>query len=95
MGNSRILAPRRQSANAFSRPSRGHDCQRPRCSHPRRQCTQAFAELAHRGRPAAEILPLLAHAADRALLGFSPADLWEQARAISGGEPYVLRVTVT
>ncbi|MDA5284750.1 hypothetical protein [Streptomyces sp. Isolate_45] len=58
---------------------------------------QAFAELArtHRGRPAAEILPLLAHAADRALLGFSPADLWEQARAISGGQPYVLRVTVT
>ncbi|MFF4321192.1 hypothetical protein [Streptomyces sp. NPDC001568] len=58
---------------------------------------QAFAALArtHRGRPAAEILPLLAHAADRALLGFSPADLWEQAHAISGGEPYVLRVTVT
>ncbi|MFD3875121.1 hypothetical protein [Streptomyces sp. NPDC058623] len=58
---------------------------------------QAFAELArtHRGRPAAEILPLLAHAADRALLGFSPTDLWEQARAISGGEQYVLRVTVT
>ncbi|MEU9032122.1 hypothetical protein AB0D46_32395 [Streptomyces sp. NPDC048383] len=56
-----------------------------------------FAELArtHRGRPAAEILPLLAHAADRALLGFSGADLWEQACAISDGEPYVLRVTVT
>ncbi|MEU9031920.1 hypothetical protein AB0D46_31275 [Streptomyces sp. NPDC048383] len=58
---------------------------------------QAFAELArtHRGRPTAEILPLLARAADRALLGFSPADLWEQARAISSGEPYLLRVTVT
>ncbi|OKK11355.1 hypothetical protein AMK16_32860 [Streptomyces sp. CB00455] len=58
---------------------------------------QAFAELArmHRGRPAPEILPLLARAADRALLGFSRAGLREQARAISGGEPYVLRVTVT
>ncbi|MGW7033435.1 hypothetical protein ACWGFX_40480 [Streptomyces xanthophaeus] len=58
---------------------------------------EAFAELArtHRGRPAAEVLPLLERAADRALLGFSRADLWEQARAISDGEPYVLRVTVT
>ncbi|MFE2528037.1 hypothetical protein ACFXEL_27820 [Streptomyces sp. NPDC059382] len=58
---------------------------------------QAFAELArtHRGRPAAEILPLLARVADRALLGFSPVDLWEQARAISDGQRYVLRVTVT
>ncbi|MFG2754082.1 hypothetical protein [Streptomyces xanthophaeus] len=58
---------------------------------------EAFAELArtHRGRPAAEIVPLLARAADRALLGFAPADLREQARAISSGEPYVLRVTVT
>ncbi|WP_329448918.1 hypothetical protein OG906_38335 (plasmid) [Streptomyces sp. NBC_01426] len=51
---------------------------------PRRQrrhlgapCQQAVAELArtHRGRPAAEILPLPAREADRALLGFSPADL--------------------
>ncbi|MER6392785.1 hypothetical protein ABT236_30515 [Streptomyces sp. NPDC001523] len=60
-------------------------------------CQQAFAQLArtHRGRPAAEVLPLPARAADRALLGFSPADLWEQAQAISGGERYVLRVTVT
>ncbi|WP_412079407.1 hypothetical protein ACLF6K_38145 (plasmid) [Streptomyces xanthophaeus] len=40
-------------------------------------------------------MPLLARAAGRALLGFSSADLWEQARAISSGEPYVLRVTVT
>ncbi|MEU9233469.1 hypothetical protein [Streptomyces subrutilus] len=58
---------------------------------------EAFADLArtHRGRPATEIVPLLARAADRALLGLSPADLWEQARAISSGEPYVLRVTVT
>ncbi|MGW7033008.1 hypothetical protein ACWGFX_38345 [Streptomyces xanthophaeus] len=58
---------------------------------------QAFADIArtHRGRPAAEIVPLLARAADRALLGFSSADLWEQARAISTGEPYMLRVTVT
>ncbi|MFF3431469.1 hypothetical protein [Streptomyces sp. NPDC002602] len=58
---------------------------------------QTFAELArtHRGRPTAEILPLLARAADRALLCFSPVDLWEQARAISDGQQYVLRVTVT
>ncbi len=58
---------------------------------------EAFAELArtHRGRPAGEILPLLARAANRALLGFSRADLREQAEAISSGEPYVLRVTVT
>ncbi|MFD6878432.1 MULTISPECIES: hypothetical protein [unclassified Streptomyces] len=58
---------------------------------------EAFAELGrtHFGRPATEILPLLARAADRALLGFSRADLREQAEAISSGEPYVLRVTVT
>lgn len=58
---------------------------------------RAFAELAEarRGRPVAEILPLLQRAADDALLGFTVADLREQARAISTGEPYVLRVTVT
>ncbi|MGW7106492.1 hypothetical protein ACWGHU_10050 [Streptomyces xanthophaeus] len=56
----------------------------------------AFAELAEarRGRPVAEILPLLRRAADEALLGFTDADLREQAQAISTGEPYVLRVTV-
>ncbi|WP_030388009.1 hypothetical protein [Streptomyces sp. NRRL S-241] len=58
---------------------------------------QAFAELAgtHRGRPAAEIIPLLHRAADEALLGFTDADLREQAQAISSGEPYVLRVRVS
>lgn len=58
---------------------------------------RAFAELAetHRGRPAAEIVPLLREAADRALLEFAPTDLAEQAEAISMGDPYVLRVTVT
>ncbi|MGW1940124.1 hypothetical protein [Streptomyces goshikiensis] len=57
---------------------------------------RAFAELAetHRGRPVAEILPLLRRAADEALLGFTDADLREQAQAISTGERYVLRVTV-
>ncbi|MEU2391842.1 hypothetical protein [Streptomyces sp. NPDC007369] len=57
---------------------------------------RAFAELAkaRRGRPIAEILPLLRRAADEALLGFTDADLREQAEAISTGEPYVLRVTV-
>ncbi|WP_432752239.1 hypothetical protein ACE1OA_03450 [Streptomyces sp. JL2001] len=58
---------------------------------------KAFAELAvsHRGRPVAEILPLLRRAADAALLGFTGADLREQAEAISSGRPYVLRVRVT
>jgi hypothetical protein len=58
---------------------------------------RAFAELAqtHRGRPAAEILPLLRRAADEALLEFTHADLVEQAEAISTGRRYVLRVTVT
>ncbi|MFJ1869411.1 hypothetical protein ACIOD1_32980 [Streptomyces sp. NPDC088097] len=57
---------------------------------------KAFAELAegHRGRPVAEILPLLRRAADQALLGFTDADLGEQAEAISTGQSYVLRVTV-
>ncbi|MFJ9550534.1 hypothetical protein [Streptomyces erythrochromogenes] len=57
---------------------------------------QAFGELAaaRRGRPVAEILPLLRRAADAARLGFTAADLREQAQAISTGEPYVLRVTV-
>ncbi|WP_239516454.1 MULTISPECIES: hypothetical protein [unclassified Streptomyces] len=49
----------------------------------------------HQGRPAGEILPPLARAADRAPLGFWSADLWEQAPAISSGETYVLRVHVT
>ncbi|MFI8521627.1 hypothetical protein ACIGEZ_28005 [Streptomyces sp. NPDC085481] len=58
---------------------------------------RSFAELAasHRGRPVAEIVPLLRDAADRALLGFTPADLREQAEAISSGRPYILRVRVT
>ncbi|GAA2770494.1 hypothetical protein [Streptomyces showdoensis] len=58
---------------------------------------RAYAELAatYRGRPAAEIVPLLRAAADRALLGFTPADLAEQAQAISTGVPYELRVRVT
>lgn len=57
---------------------------------------RAFADLAatHRGRPVGEILPLLRAAADRALLGFTRADLREQAEAISAGQPYVLRVRV-
>lgn len=58
---------------------------------------RAYAELAatHRGRPVAEIVPLLRAAADRALLGFTRADLIEQAQAISSGAPYELRVRVT
>ncbi|MGW2020345.1 hypothetical protein [Streptomyces sp. NPDC001927] len=57
---------------------------------------EAFTELAatHRGRPTGEILPLLRAAADRALLGFTTADLREQAEAISSGRPYVLRIRV-
>ncbi|MEU9253708.1 hypothetical protein AB0D66_17860 [Streptomyces sp. NPDC048270] len=58
---------------------------------------RAFAELArtHRGRPVTDILPLLRRAADQALLDFARQDLREQAEAISSGEPYILRVTVT
>ncbi|MFE2560536.1 hypothetical protein ACFXGT_31880 [Streptomyces sp. NPDC059352] len=58
---------------------------------------RAYAELAvsHRGRPVDEIVPLLRAAADRALLGFTGADLIEQAEAISSGAPYELRVHVT
>ncbi|MFF5922844.1 hypothetical protein ACFY8C_31695 [Streptomyces flavochromogenes] len=58
---------------------------------------QAYAQLAvsHRGRPVTEIVPLLRSAADAALLGFTGADLLEQAQAISSGTPYELRVRVT
>ncbi len=35
----------------------------------------------HRACPAAEVLTVPARAADRALLGFSRADLWERAPA--------------
>ncbi|MFF4169353.1 hypothetical protein [Streptomyces sp. NPDC001744] len=57
---------------------------------------RAFGEIAlsHRGRDAAEIVPLLRAAADAAFLGFTGTDLAEQAEAISAGRPYVLRVTV-
>ncbi|MFE9534464.1 hypothetical protein [Streptomyces sp. NPDC006691] len=58
---------------------------------------QAFADLAatHRGEPPSRIVPLLRGAADRALLGFTSADLYEQAEAISSGRPYELRITLT
>ncbi|MFD0366599.1 hypothetical protein [Streptomyces sp. NPDC059071] len=58
---------------------------------------EAFAALAasHRGRPVETIVPLLRAAAERALLGFTPADLLDQARAISSGAPYELRIRVT
>ncbi|MFB7395167.1 hypothetical protein [Streptomyces sp. NPDC056191] len=58
---------------------------------------RAYAEVAetHRGRPAGEIVPLLRAAAEAALLGFTGADLLEQAQAISSGAPYELRVRVT
>ncbi|MFF9431891.1 hypothetical protein [Streptomyces sp. NPDC014746] len=57
---------------------------------------QAFADLAvsHRGRPVAEVVPLLRAAADAALLGFTGVDLVEQAQAISSGARYELRVRV-
>ncbi|GAA2417718.1 hypothetical protein ACFPFX_04560 [Streptomyces mauvecolor] len=58
---------------------------------------RAFAALAatHRGQPPARIVPLLRRAADQALLGFTTADLREQAEAISTGRPYELRITLT
>jgi hypothetical protein len=57
----------------------------------------AFATLAatHRGRPAADIVPLLRTAATTALLDFTDTDLAEQAEAISTGARYELRVRVT
>ncbi|MEV7109125.1 hypothetical protein [Streptomyces atroolivaceus] len=42
-----------------------------------------------------EILPLLRRAADEALLGFTDADLREQAEAIRSSARYVLRVRAT
>ncbi|MFI1532381.1 hypothetical protein [Streptomyces griseus] len=58
---------------------------------------EAFAELAdtYQGKPVSGALPLLRRAADEALLGFTDADLREQAQTIRSGEPYVLRVRVT
>ncbi|MFI6416835.1 hypothetical protein ACIBG6_05300 [Streptomyces sp. NPDC050842] len=58
---------------------------------------RAYAELAvsQRGRPVAEIVPLLRAAADRALLGFTAADLVEQAEAVSAGARYELTIRVT
>ncbi|WP_167162038.1 hypothetical protein [Streptomyces sp. MBT27] len=58
---------------------------------------QAFADLAatHLGEPPSRIVPLLRAAADRALLGFTSADLYEQAEAISTGRRYELRITLT
>ncbi|MFD7129327.1 MULTISPECIES: hypothetical protein [Streptomyces] len=64
---------------------------------PARPYQEAFAELAdtYRGKSVSEILPLLRRAADEALLGFTDADLREQAEAIRSGARYVLRVRVT
>ncbi|SCK54080.1 hypothetical protein YUYDRAFT_07089 [Streptomyces sp. ScaeMP-e48] len=64
---------------------------------PARSYQAAFAEFAesHRGRPAAEIVVLLRRAADEALLGFTAADLAEQAEAIRAGQRYGLRIRVT
>jgi hypothetical protein len=64
---------------------------------PARSYQAVFSELAesHRGRPDTEIVVLLRRAADEALLGFTAADLVEQAEAIRTGERYVLRIRVT
>ncbi|MFF4282899.1 hypothetical protein ACFY0Z_29475 [Streptomyces kronopolitis] len=58
---------------------------------------RAFEHLAqsHRGQPVGEILALLRRAADDVRLEFTRNDLLEQARAISEGQPYELRVLVT
>ncbi|MFH9736819.1 hypothetical protein ACH4MA_03885 [Streptomyces roseolus] len=60
-------------------------------------CQRAFTGIAatRRGRPTAEVLPLLHAVADTALLGLTPADLAEQADAISRGVRYELRVRAT
>ncbi|CAD5911952.1 hypothetical protein ACWGH7_15510 [Streptomyces cyaneofuscatus] len=64
---------------------------------PARSYQAVFAELAesHQGRPAAEIAALLRRAADEALVGFTAADLYEQAEAIRTGQRYLLRIRVT
>ncbi|MFJ1959007.1 hypothetical protein ACIOGT_39200 [Streptomyces microflavus] len=64
---------------------------------PARSYQAAFAELAesHQGRAAPEIVALLRRAADEALLGFTAADLAEQAEAIRTGQRYALRIRVT
>ncbi|MFB7468251.1 hypothetical protein ACFCZ1_33040 [Streptomyces sp. NPDC056224] len=56
----------------------------------------AFSRLAasHRGQPAAEILPAAASGRRRRPSGFTPADLREQAEAISTGQSYTLRLTL-
>ncbi|MFF8410594.1 hypothetical protein [Streptomyces omiyaensis] len=58
---------------------------------------RVFTDLAAamHGRPVADILPLLRAAATDAQLGFTGADLAEQADAISRGARYELRVQVT
>ncbi|MEU6164818.1 hypothetical protein [Streptomyces tanashiensis] len=57
----------------------------------------AFAELAatHRGQPVDEIVPLLRAAAGCALVGFTGADLVQEAEAIRIGARYELQVRVT
>ncbi|MCX5388494.1 hypothetical protein [Streptomyces sp. NBC_00094] len=57
---------------------------------------RAYAELAakHCGQPVTEMVPLLRAAADKVLLGFTTADLTEQAEAISSGARYELRIRV-
>ncbi|MFD3442535.1 hypothetical protein ACFWU3_34165 [Streptomyces sp. NPDC058685] len=47
----------------------------------------------HRGRPTTDIPPRCA--GPPTLLGFTSADLQEQATAISSGKPYELRVALT
>ncbi|WP_405504599.1 hypothetical protein [Streptomyces anulatus] len=64
---------------------------------PARSYQAAFSELAesHRSRSAAQVVVLLRRAADEALLGFTAADLVEQAEAIRTGQRYALRICVT
>ncbi|MFJ2745833.1 hypothetical protein ACIO3O_39945 [Streptomyces sp. NPDC087440] len=53
-----------------------------------------YAALAatHQGRPTATVVALLRQAADRALLEFPERDLYDQARAITSGSAYRLRI---
>lgn len=67
-------------------------------SRPRGESYQpAFEQLAltHIGRPVEEIIVLLKTAAERALLGFTYSELYEQAEAIHTGCRCTLRVVVT
>ncbi|CAM5295021.1 hypothetical protein GCM10010329_80430 [Streptomyces spiroverticillatus] len=61
---------------------------------PYEQYPHSYAALAatHQGHPTATVVALLRRAAERALLEFPERDLYDQARAITTGTAYRLRI---